>query len=226
MQFIYELGKGRYGYHTELEKAVLIASAHCCEIDKLYLDRENDFREPFLELRRYNQMSYYVYASNKELFNPGEDVPKLAREKRAVEEERQQMECARAATYRKTPEFGWCDYPQQFVEKCPFFSGTVKFEKIERNKCPGYLVRTWKERSSKHVDGYYIGVYIGNHPLQETQFHKFDGITTDPRGIPYPKVDELWKFETDGYPFQDFVLYDDIKLRIDSGNLQTALADS
>ena len=133
--------------------------------------------------------------------NTNEFIFESDREKLAniFEEEKDMMtknfEKEKEYKYSSPPILGWCDYPEQFFEKCPGFIGTVKFSRLLRNNVPNYILE--KSRDSAE--------YIGNHKLiSYTEFKEYTGTNYNSFQI-LPKIDEIWKFETDKYTKNDFI---------------------
>jgi hypothetical protein len=119
-----------------------------------------------------------------------------------------------------TPKLGWCDYPEQFAEKCPNFNGVVKFHKITRIGTPYYKLSTYHDYSSKHVDSYYHAIYIGNYTISDSvKFEYYDGITSGFDGTFYPQIDEIWEFETDRFPFGNFMWEFTFMKKVENGKM-------
>lgn len=219
---IFELGEGHRGYYTDLETAVIKGKKYGCNINKVHINKEDgNVKEPFLNLKTYGRYTYYVHVANSIMYDPEQDGPGLATERERIMEERARKEdIAKKMIYGNIPKLGWCDYPKQFAEKCPSFTGIVKFRKLNRIKHPTYKVRRWLDCSSKHVEENYYAEYIGNHQINNTEFRNFDGVTEDCNGVPYPVIDDLWEFETDRYPFDDFLWITDLIMKVDKGECQ------
>lgn len=218
MDFIYKVAGG--GYYTTLEKAIEDGKQESADIWKIIPNQKDDYEEKFLTCNVYGNLVYYTY-SNDQFFD-------LNDEQRLHEEEAKQQVLLekefrerKSMTYEHTPDLGWCDYPEQFVEKCPKYTGTIRFDFIERKKRPYYPIVEWKIHSSP-IDNYYgDSLYIGNYKFgkYETKFEDYNGKTKNEDGIPYPRIDALWKFQTQKCPLGNFVVNYDITMEVENGKI-------
>lgn len=225
MEFIYQVNY--HGYYTNLEDAIKIGKNCHCNILKVILNQESNFQENFLYCNTFNEFVYFTYQDGT-YFDPQDSVRLQEEMEKEKESENKKFEEKKKETYKKTPKLGWCDYPEQFAEKCPNFKGIVKFELVERIKNPKYNIRQYKDCSSKYVDTYYYADYIGNYDIEysERPFSNYDGKTTRYNGTLYPKIDKIWVFETDRYPFGDFSLMYDFKMKVENGKMEKYESES
>jgi hypothetical protein len=209
-----------YGYYTSIEDAVKAGKGSFRHIYKIILNKKDNYEEIFLKNQYYGNFHYYIY-NNNTFYDPQDSV-RLQEEIKKVEIQREELFQERKnMTYTQTPYLGWCDYPAQFAEKCPNYCGIVKFKKIVRKDSEYYQIREYQDFSSKHVDTYYPAIYIGNYDISHSNYVKFDyfdGKTPDNYNICYPKIDEIWEFETDRYPFGDFLYSPTTKIFVENGS--------
>lgn len=97
---------------------------------------------------------------------------------------------------------GWCDYPEQFIEKYPEFKGSVKYQKITRIENPEIILKNYEDYSSKYVNVYYIGNYKFEYDIK---FSIYDGTNENYNGVLIPKIDKIWEFSTNRFPFDDYI---------------------
>jgi hypothetical protein len=208
------------GYYTTLEEAVKIGKDNYRNIYKISLNKENNYQQEFLEHKRFGEFNYYLFPDGT--FYDPQDSDRLQEEKNKIIIARaESFEKKKSEKYQKAPKLGWCDYPEQFAEKCPNFNGVVKFKKITRIIASYYKISTYHDYSSKYVDSYYPAIYIGNYDIAENsvKFEYYDGITSRFDGIFYPKIDEIWEFETDRFPFGNFIWDFTLKKKVINGKM-------
>lgn len=214
MDFVYEV-KHR-GFYINIEDAVKIGRGNFSDIYKVYINKSDNFKEKYLEHKTYGNFHYYIY-TNLTFYDP-QDALRIEEEQNILINERNKLfEKRKTMKYNEIPKLGWCDYPEQFVEKCPYFNGTVKFYKLTRETHPDYPISEYRDYSSK----YYVAKYIGNYDIEytNTKFSFYDGKKSNIHGIPYPKIDEIWEFETDRYPFGEFIFTPTMIKKINCGRL-------
>lgn len=218
MEHIYKVED--LGYYTSLQDAVNIGKDNYRNIKKVTLNKKNNYEELLLEHKKYGTFNYYLNPDGS--FYDPQDADKLQEEKNKLNISRgKSFEKKKSEKYQKAPKLGWCDYPEQFAEKCPNFNGIVKFKKITRIGTPYYRIQTYHDYSSKHVDTYYPAIYIGNYDITSdtVKFQYYDGVTSGFNGINYPQIDEIWEFETDRYPFGNYIWDFDFKKKVENGKM-------
>jgi hypothetical protein len=167
-----------YGYYNNLVDAVFMAKKMNMHIYKIEVNKDTDYKKLYLRAKKYDKFIYLVHEEDGSFYDKN-DMDTLNKLKEKYDETvKNEMERKKQIRYTKErmPLVGWCDYPEQFTEKCPEYNGKVMFEKITRNLNPGYIIKDYEDYSSKYVDRYYPAMYIGNYSLEYNQiFEKYDG---------------------------------------------------
>jgi hypothetical protein len=219
MEFIFKVVDN--GYYTNLEDAVKVGKNCRCDILKVILNKESNFQEEFLYCNTFNEFVYFTYQDNT-FYDPQDAVRLQEENEKEIEAQNKKFEEKKKEIFKRAPKLGWCDYPEQFAEKCPSFKGVVKFLLIKRKNSPKFLIRQTEDYSSKHVENNYYAEYIGNYDIEFSSkpFSNYDGKTTRYNGAFYPKIDEIWQFETDRYPFGNFLFdYPTLEVKVENGKI-------
>lgn len=218
MEYFYKVQN--CGYYTDLDQAVKVAKNNKCDILIITVNKIDDYQKNYLKHNVFQDFVYLTYTDNT--FYDPLDETRLQEEKDKYKEyEIKKFEERKNIIYKNTPKLGWCDYPEQFAEKCTNFNGVVKFQLIKRLNVRKFELAQYRDYSSKYVDSYYYAEYIGNYNIDylPTNFSKYDGKTIRNDGTLYPLIDEIWLFETDRYPFGNF-LYDlTLKVKVNNGKM-------
>lgn len=218
MNVIYKVDK--WGYYTDLDQAIKVGKLGTADVFKIFLNQEDDYKEKYLVSNVHGKFVYYTYL-NGVFFDP-DDKHRLQEEMDKHEAvKNKEFEERKKTIYSHTPDLGWCDYPEQFVEKCPSYKGVVKFELMERKTRPYYPVVQWRDCSSVDDNYYGDGIYIGNYDLGRygAKFEKYDGKTKNIDGTLYPRIDAIWKFQTENYPLGNFIVDHTTLMKVENGKI-------
>lgn len=223
------------GYYSNIENAIIVAKKNYKHIYQIVIDNNldlcnddwyanneeiNNYEILYLRFNRFLDFCYFTYADTGNFYDENDKILLEENKNKQNEIDKTNFEKRKNIIYQIPILLGLCDYPMQFLEKNPTFNGVVKFQKITRENNPKYILRDYVNCSSKHVDAYYYAQYIGNYELFfERAFFRYDGKTSDNDGKIIPKIDEIWLFETDMYPFNDWVILPDIKYNIKNGTI-------
>jgi hypothetical protein len=213
------------GYYSNLENAIFIGKNNRKDIYQIIIDNnlsldenENDndskYNKIYLKIIQYCDFYYYIYAENENFYDENDKITLEKLKQKQRELDKIEFENKKNIIYEKPILLGWVDYPKQFFEKNPSFNGIVRFQKLLRKDFPNYILKNYQDCSSKHVDEYYYAEYIGNYEIFfKKEFFMYDGETINEDGRLFPNIEEIWKFETDRYPFQDWLFDIHLKLK-------------
>jgi hypothetical protein len=221
------------GYYSTIENAIKVAKKNNNHIYKIVIDNNldlfnddwykndeesNNYEILYLRFNTFLDFCYYTYADSGNFYDENDKILLEENKNKQNEIDKANFEIRKNTIYQETILLGWCDYPKQFFEKNPTFNGVVKFQKIKREENSKYILRNYVDCSNKYVDTYYFAQYIGNYELSyEKEFLNYDGKTEDINGKILPKIDEIWLFETNMYPFEDWIILPDITYEIKNG---------
>jgi hypothetical protein len=221
------------GYYSTIEKAIIVAKKNYKHIYQIVIDNNSDlcndkwytydeesnnYEILYLRFNKFLDFYYYTYEDSGNFYDENDKILLEENKNKQNEIDKANFEKRKNNIYQKPILLGLCDYPKQFLEKNPTFNGVVKFQKIKREENPNYILQNFIECSSIYDDTYYYAKYIGNYELsyRKTIFN-YDGKTVDNNGKILPKIDELWLFETNMYPFEDWVILPNIIYEIKNG---------